>query len=273
MSKMEEAIAVLRQLKMTNMAAKLEEMPARPGFALLAADEAMLELFAHEYNSRESRKATRMLAKAHLKYPDASLDKTLDDPGRRLDRAGIERLATCKWIEEKKNLVVTGKAGTGKTYFACALAGCAIQKGLQPLYIKASHMINELDGCHFTGAYTGALKKYTDVRLPIVDDFGLMSLDVARCLQLFEVLDAREGSGSVLVVSQLPVKSWYETFQNNVYADACMSRLIGNAARLGFDGKDMRKAGQPQRMATSTWCRTSLTRQPAYWMNTLAGQT
>ena len=86
-----------------------------------------------------------------------------------------------------------------------------------------------------------ALKKYTDPDLLLIDDFGMMSLDINKCLHMFEVLDSREGTRSIVAMSQLEPKKWYEMFQNNIYADACMSRLVNNAYRLELHGRDRRK--------------------------------
>ena len=238
----EELIHQMNELRMTSMITKLEMMAEEPDFEYRKTSEVMKELFGYECALRKARKINRLLKRAHLKYPAASLDDSLGEADRRIDIHRIESLAQCTWIDDKRNLLVTGKSGTGKTYVSCALAICALQKGKEVLYNKASRMIEELNECQFTGNYAAALKRYTEVDLLVIDDFGLMSLDLNKCLQLFEVLDAREGNGSILVISQIPVKQWYETFQNNVYADACMSRLVSNSYRLEFNGKDMRKA-------------------------------
>ncbi len=238
----EELIGLMTELRMTSLITKLETMTEEPDFEYRKTSEVLRKLFGHECALRKTRKINRLLKRSHLKYPGACLDDSLKDADRKIDIHKIESLAQCTWIDDKRNLLVTGKSGTGKTYVCCALAICAIQKGKGVLYTKASKMIEELNECQFTGNYAVTLKRYTEVDLLVIDDFGLMSLDHNKCLQLFEVLDAREGNGSILVVSQIPVKQWYETFQNNIYADACMSRLVSNSYRLEFNGKDMRKA-------------------------------
>ena len=43
-----------------------------------------------------------------------------------------------------------------------------------------------------------------------------------------------------MVVSQFPVKSWYDLFQEHTYADACLNRMLNNAYRLEMNGKNMR---------------------------------
>ena len=39
----------------------------------------------------------------------------------------------------------------------------------------------------------------------MIDEFGLMDLDLDKCQDLFEVLDTRDGRKSTVVISQFPV--------------------------------------------------------------------
>ena len=70
------------------------------------------------------------------------------------------------------------------------------------------------------------LRKISSLALLIIDDFGLMGLDPNKCRNLFEVLDSREGKGSTMIISQLPVSAWYDLFKDHTYVDACMERAI-----------------------------------------------
>ena len=121
----------MQDMKMSNLCRKLRSMMEEPNFALRTPIEVLDELFSHEYDSRKTRKMNRLLSKAHLKYPSATLDDSLNDADRKIDVDLIQRLSKCGWINEKKNLIVTGKAGTGKTYIVNSLAICAIQQGKQ----------------------------------------------------------------------------------------------------------------------------------------------
>lgn len=81
--------------------------------------------------------------------------------------------------------------------------------------------------------------------LLVTDDFGLMDLDLDKCRDFFEVIDSRDSQKSTIIVSQLPVKSWYDLFADNTYADACLDRMIHKAFRLELKGKNMRNPVQP----------------------------
>ena len=64
------------------------------------------------------------------------------------------------------------------------------------------------------------LNKLTKLDLLVIDDFGLMDLDLDKCRDLFEVLDTRDGRKSTVVISQFPVSTWFDMFADSTYADA-----------------------------------------------------
>ena len=88
--------------------------------------------------------------------------------------------------------------------------------------------------------YRETLAQLVSYDLLVIDDFGLMQLDLNKCRNLFEVLECRDPGKSTMVVSQFPVKSWYDLFQEHTYADACLNRMLNNAYRLEMNGKNMR---------------------------------
>ena len=87
--------------------------------------------------------------------------------------------------------------------------------------------------------YTNQMAAYD---LLVIDDFGLMELDVDKCRDLFEVIESRDCRKSTMIVSQFPVIKWWDLFKNDTYADACLSRMTSKAYRLECNGRDMRQA-------------------------------
>ena len=53
---------------------------------------------------------------------------------RGLDRSLVRQLATCRWVAEHHNVLITGPTGVGKTYLACALAQQACRQGARTVY-------------------------------------------------------------------------------------------------------------------------------------------
>ena len=135
------------------------------------------------------------------------------DPSRMLDSNIIEVLSQCEWIDQGRNLVITG---------------------------KTSALINELAKAEKLDTYPETLNQMASYDLLIVDDFGLMNLDIDRCRNLFEVFDCRDPYKSILPVSQIPVASWYDMFADHTYAEASLARVLGDSYRLEMNGKNMR---------------------------------
>jgi DNA replication protein DnaC len=75
------------------------------------------------------RRVKRRLKQAKLKLTAACLEDVDYTSRRGLDRKVIEDLATCHWIRNGRNVVLTGATGVGKTWLACALSNRACREG------------------------------------------------------------------------------------------------------------------------------------------------
>jgi DNA replication protein DnaC len=58
---------------------------------------------------------------------------------------------------------------------------------------------------------------------------------------LLEILEDRQGCGSTIISSQLPVGHWHDATGDPTPADAILDRLVRNAHRLPLAGESMRK--------------------------------
>lgn len=145
-----------------------------------------------------------------------------------------------EYFTTHRNLIITGKTSSGKSYLGNALSICALRQFKTVRYIKASQLIDELSKAEKLDTYQETLAIFASVDLLVVDDFGLMTLDVNKCRNLFEVLNSRDPFKSVMIISQFPVESWYDMFKDHTYAEACLARLLHESYRLEMNGKDMR---------------------------------
>ena len=236
-----EICVKLKQMKMSGMADEYMKQSKDPNQELRSFDERFTEIVEFEHSLRYNKKYERFLKRATLKYPAADFDKSIYDPDRLLDTDTIERLATCDWIAEGKNLIITGATGAGKSYIASALCVSALHQFKTVKYIRANTLMNELEQARIKSTFLDYINTMAKFDLLVIDDFGLMELDLDKCRDLFEVIETRESRRSMIIVSQLPVKSWYQLFADNTYADACVDRIVHKAFRLEFKGRNMRK--------------------------------
>lgn len=231
----------LFKLKMSHMAEELERQLLDPNTDLEDFHTRITRLIGQEWEQRQTAKFNRLLKKATLKYPDADLDDAIYEPDRMLDTHTIELLQKCGWIDEHRNLLITGSAGAGKTHIANALCISALHQLKNVRYIRASTLLQESEKARQTGEtydYTNRMASYD---LLVIDDFGLMELNLDKCRDLFEIIETRDCRRSTMIVSQLPVANWWDLFKDSTYADACLSRMTSRAYRLECNGRDMRK--------------------------------
>ena len=203
----EQAVSTrLREMKMSGMAEAFERQALDPNADLSSFMERITELVNTEWQIRYDKKPNRLLRQAKLRYPQADLDDSIYEADRKPDHASIEKLAACHWIDEGRNLLITGMTSSGKTYLSNALCVSALRKLKTVRYIKASHLMLELEQARMKDTYMDQLALLSKVDLLAIDDFGLMELDLDKCRDLFEVIDGRDGRRSTIIISQFPVK-------------------------------------------------------------------
>lgn len=232
------------KLKLSHMAEALEKQFLEPNYGLYDFTTRLSEVINYEWDQRQTTKFNKLLRKATMKYPDADFDSALYEPDRMLDTRTIELLSKCDWIDEPKNLLITGSAGAGKTHIANALGIAALHQMRTVKYIRANYLLQECEKVRNTASYYDYMNKMCAYDLLIIDDFGLMELDMDKCRDLFEVIETRDCRKATMIVSQLPVIKWWDLFKDNTYADACLSRMTAKAYRLECNGRDMRKTIQ-----------------------------
>lgn len=231
----------LFKLKLSHMAEALEKQFLNPNYDLESFSDRITDIINYEWDQRQTTKFNKLLRKATLKYPDADFDDSIYEPDRQLDTHAIELLQKCEWINDARNLLITGSAGAGKTYIANALCIAALHQQHTVRYIRANTLIQESEKARMANNSYDYVNQMASYDLLVIDDFGLMELDVAKCRDLFEVIESRDCRKSTMIVSQFPVKRWWDFFKDNTYADACLSRMTSKAYRLECNGRDMRQ--------------------------------
>jgi DNA replication protein DnaC len=125
----EPTLEKLRDLRLNALAQAWCEQRKDPKMTGLDFDERFGLLVDAEWIDRQNKRLARNLREAKLRLNDACIEGIDYPPRRKLDKAVIRGLASCAWVHEHHNVVITGPTGVGKTYIACALAQQACRKG------------------------------------------------------------------------------------------------------------------------------------------------
>ena len=116
----EETILIerLRSFRVPAMVEEYKRQLQDPNADLLSFQERFARIVNAEWLKRYNKKFNDKMKKAKLRFKDADLDESIYDPARKLDTQSIELLAKCDWVEEGKNLLITGMSSSGKTYLS-----------------------------------------------------------------------------------------------------------------------------------------------------------
>jgi DNA replication protein DnaC len=230
---------VLLLLRLTGMARAFEEQLAMPDVASLSFEDRFGLLVEREATERRSRRLKNRLRAAKLRQSACVEDLDLRRP-RGLDRTVILDLASCEWVHQHHNVVITGPTGIGKSFIACALAHKACLEGMTAFYTQMPKLFRELATARGDGRHGAVLDRLARIDVLVLDDWGLGAITDSERRDLYELLDDRHERRSTIVASQLPVKAWHRVIGDPSLADSILDRLTSNAYRIELDGPSMR---------------------------------
>ena len=223
------------------MAAAFAEMQDNPQAEQLGHPEWLALLLDREAAERQSRRLQYRLRNARLRQSQASIEDVDYRAPRRLDRSLFQQLGSGKWIAEKRNLIIVGPCGIGKSWLACALGQMACRQDRSVLYKRMPRLFAELEMGRGDGRYPRLFRALTRAELLILDDWGPERLTADQRRDMLEIIEDRHGTAATLITSQLPVSSWHEVIGEPTFADAILDRIVHNAYRLELDGESLRK--------------------------------
>jgi DNA replication protein DnaC len=207
----------------------------------LSPEEFFALLVEDEYNARKNRKLSRMIGKANFKPEQACIENITFSQARGLMKKDILPLTTTTWIDNAQNLIFTGPTGCGKTYLAEAVGLQVCLMGFSVIKIRYPMLFEEIHAAKGTGMYLRYLKKLSRIKVLILDDFLMQPIENTDCGPLWDVIEEKEQTGSIIITTQFPIEKWHLKLPDPTVADAICDRLTHGAVKLHLEGESMRK--------------------------------
>ena len=231
----------LRGMRLSVAAAAYQDQDAMRGVEAMSFDERLAQIVDAEWDSRRSNKRVRLLRQAQLPCPDANVADIVYDADRGLDRSEMLELSNCTWVTERRNVVLVGASGAGKTWVGCALAVAACNAFHTVRYVRMPEMLDELAASRDED-WLKAKRRYRKCDLLFVDDWLLEPVGPREARELLELVESRYRNGSMIICSQYGPSGWHERISEGALADAVIDRLVYNSRMIHLRGKEsMRK--------------------------------
>lgn len=134
---------LLRDLGLHGMEKGFRDMADNPETQSLGHAEWLAILLERESTLRHQKRFESRAKTAKLRHLAAVEDVDYRTP-RGLDRTMFLKLAGCDWIRERRHCLLTGPAGVGKSWLACALGYKACRENLSVLYQRVPRLFAAL---------------------------------------------------------------------------------------------------------------------------------
>jgi DNA replication protein DnaC len=238
---MDTIISKFKDLRLKNCADHIAEILETAASKNLSQRETIERLLDFELEAREQ-------ARINQRFKQANLDEktTLDGfdfkhhVSRQNYKALILHLMDLDFIHKRKDVILIGNPGVGKSHLAKCLAYAATQKGIKTLFTTAMDMINHLITAEANHSLLKKLQHYQSQDLLVVDEIGYLPLGKQGSHLFFQVISARHNKKSTVITTNLPFAQWSNIFDGTTAATAIADRLIYNSEILILEGQSYR---------------------------------
>lgn len=199
-------------------------------------------LLDDELASRQNNTYLKKLAQSKLNQ-QKRLDNYDFSCQIELDKKLIMDLGSCRFINQRQNIIFMGKPGVGKTHLANGIGLEALKQDHGVMFVHANSLIEQLHRSKADGKYPALIRKINNVELLIIDEVGFKKFPQNGIDDFFEIIRSRYETGSIIITTNRNFEDWGALFGDAVMASAIIDRLVHHAKIVKITGDSYRIRG------------------------------
>jgi DNA replication protein DnaC len=155
-------------------------------------------------------------------------------------QARLGQLETLQFIENKQNIILAGRPGTGKSHIAIGLGIKACNAGYKTFFTTTTALINRLKESRSNKTLQVLERQFMNYDLIVLDEVGYISFDKEGSELLFSHLSLRAERKSTIITTNLKFNKWHEIFKDPLMTTAMVDRLTHRSFIIDMDGDSYR---------------------------------
>jgi DNA replication protein DnaC len=212
----------------------------------LAADrqwshrEFLARLVVAEVINRDQTRIQRMIRAARFPFLRTIEEFTFAPKGS-LRRDLVAPYLDQDFAESRRNLVLSGKPGRGKTHLAIAIAIRAIQLGADARFTTAAAIIDELTAAAREGKLHATTEPLIAAKVLIIDEIGYLPHAPGAANVLYTIVDARHlRHRPTIFTTNKTLDRWGDVLHDHDLAAALLDRILEEGRHLELTGPSWR---------------------------------
>lgn len=178
-----------------------------------------------------------------------------------IDQRQIRELASCRFVEQGKNVIFLGPPGVGKTHLATSLGVEAINKGFDVRFLVFDYLVEQMEKKD-PERKKRFLRTLVQANLLIIDDMDYYATDEPASVFLLQLLKKRdEIDASTIFTSNRAPGDWGKLFGDIRQSSTAMDRMIGKAEIININGDSYRVKDKMKKLQSIA---TVISNQPPY---------